>query len=798
MIVAEKTAISNPVLEAALAYARLGWCVLPLHSMKDGRCTCGKDDCTSQGKHPITQNGTKDASSEESQIEQWWYTYPYANVGVATGPESGIFMLGPDGDEGIQDLQKLQQQHGQLPETTHELSGGGGEHYIFQCPSGRKVKNRANAGGLKIDVRGEGGYFVAAPSLHKSGKLYTMVVPPETTPPAEAPGWLLDWMETAKGTSKAKLAKKSVVLKVRSDDVDGSVLSRAVAYLKKCPPAISGQNGHDQTFAVARAIVYGFDLGAEKGFELLEEHYNPLCDPVWTDDELRHKCQDADEEEFEKPRGYLLNAGAEGEIDPSGTACNGDDLESLELPEPPPHPVLHPDALYGLAGDIVRTIEPHTESDPVAILAQTLAYFGNIIGRGSHCVADGARHHCNLFMCLVGVTSHGRKGTSKARVDQLFSGVAPEWMQQCMTTGLNSGEGVVHAVRDLKEKKVAKRNKTATPLTYETIIEDHGVLDKRRLVTESEFAQPLKVMRRDGNTLSIVIREAWDGGTLHVMTKNNEEMATNPHISIIGHITQLELTRSLQETELFNGFANRFLWLLVKRSKRLPFGGGNPDLSSLCQRLKEAVEFASRTHDLTTMTKDAQECWEQHYTALTAEEVGLYGAVVARGAPQVLRLSMLYALLDQSPVVDLPHLKAALALWRYCDQSAKIIFGRVETLDPLEAKLLAILRAAIHGMTRTELNKALRGHVESEALLKALASLKSKNLIHRKIQATSGRSAERWFAGSEPLACEKSPKTNESEAVVKSTPTPAVAVAAATTSTCRYSPLPAAMELHAF
>ncbi len=86
-----------------------------------------------------------------------------------------------------------------------------------------------------------------------------------------------------------------------------SVIDRAVAYLAKCPPAVSGQSGHDQTFAVARAVVYGFDLGPEQGFTLLWTHYNPHCLPPWTEAELRHKCRDADAQAFDKPRGWLLN-----------------------------------------------------------------------------------------------------------------------------------------------------------------------------------------------------------------------------------------------------------------------------------------------------------------------------------------------------------------------------------------------------------------------------------------------------------------------------------------------------------
>src|SRR5580704_3682833 len=89
-------------LDWALAYVRLGWYVLPLHSMRNGRCSCGKRDCPSPAKHPIGRlvpNGFKDASNDPATIEKWWRQEPNANIGVATG-QSGLTVLDVDGPEG--------------------------------------------------------------------------------------------------------------------------------------------------------------------------------------------------------------------------------------------------------------------------------------------------------------------------------------------------------------------------------------------------------------------------------------------------------------------------------------------------------------------------------------------------------------------------------------------------------------------------------------------------------------------------------------------------------------------------
>ena len=145
------------------------------------------------------------------------------------------------------------------------------------------------------------------------------------------------------------------------------------------------------------------------------------------------------------------------------------------------------------------------------------------------------------------------------------------WVGTCRSSGLSSGEGLIYAVRDrlVKKEQVKKGGKyTGEEQEY---VADFGVDDKRLFVTESEFSRPLKAMSRESNIQSEIIRSAWDHGNLRSMVKNNPYSASDAHISIVGHITREELQKSLLETNFFNGFANRFLWLCVQRSKVLPF-----------------------------------------------------------------------------------------------------------------------------------------------------------------------------------------------------------------------------------
>jgi hypothetical protein len=180
---------SNPLLEAALDYARRGWPVFPCHTItKDGRCSCGKDCGRSAGKHPRTEHGLKDATTSEKIIRAWWRTWPDANIAMATG-EKAPEVLDCDLKEhvsGLEMLADLQLRHGPLPETLAQVTGGGGRQYFFK-PSG-KIPNKV-AFALGLDTRGAGGYVIIPPSIHKSGKRYQWVN--GITDLADWPEWLL-------------------------------------------------------------------------------------------------------------------------------------------------------------------------------------------------------------------------------------------------------------------------------------------------------------------------------------------------------------------------------------------------------------------------------------------------------------------------------------------------------------------------------------------------------------------------------------------------------------------------------
>jgi hypothetical protein len=382
---------------------------------------------------------------------------------------------------------------------------------------------------------------------------------------------------------------------------------------------------------------------------------------------------------------------------------------------------------------------PNTESDQAALLLQFLISFGNAVSRKPYYPIEGTKHYSNLFVVLAGQTAKARKGTSADRIRQLFEAADPEWAQHCVRGGISPGEGIIWAIRD----PIYAMKKGELQCT------DPGVDDKRLLLDEREYQQALTVMTRPGNTVSRIIRDAWDGREhIESLTKNSPARVTNPMISIVSHITIEELRESLDRTAMANGYANRFLFACVRRAQLLPHGGDTNDaaLRYLCPLITEALAKA-RAIDCVSMTATSAEQWKSIYTTLSTGQPGLLGAILARAEAQTLRLALLYALIDGVNAIDIAHLNAALAVWRFCEASAKLIFG--DTVgDPLADEILRALRSCfITGMTRSDLTLMFRNSPHrTGAIGAALNRLLQLGKVRREQSATSGRPAERWFA----------------------------------------------------
>ena len=362
-----------------------------------------------------------------------------------------------------------------------------------------------------------------------------------------------------------------------------------------------------------------------------------------------------------------------------------------------PWPTLSDAALLGTAGRIVKLVAPHTEADPAALLVQLLAVFGATLGPGPHLVVGNERHQAIIHPLIVGRTNRGAKGTGLALIETIRKSALPEF-DACTASGLSTAEGLIERVRD----------PSGTPDDKDF---DPGANDKRLLVRETEYKSVLVRQRRDGNTLAQTLRACWDCQTLRTLTrKRNRLTATLSHIVVIGHITPREFRATLRDSDLAGGTVNRQLICLSRRSRLHSRLGNLPEdvLKAVAEIFRTAHETARKRGEL-EFTDEFWEVWDGVYSELNRDRADCPATdATARAATQVLRLVLLYALLDGKEVIDTQHLEAALALWTYAEDGARWLFSSHELeRQRAAASGLAtfILEGGQEGRTRTEVSR---------------------------------------------------------------------------------------------
>lgn len=404
-------------------------------------------------------------------------------------------------------------------------------------------------------------------------------------------------------------------------------------------------------------------------------------------------------------------------------------------------PTLNPAALHGVVGDYVRLILPHTEANAAALLACALVALGALIGRDPFWYFGDTAHHVRLFVLLIGPSGAGRKGTTiAASALRLLRWLDSAFLADRIARGLSSAEGLLMLIRDATEDTVQHGK---------TIPGDPGITDKRLLVIEEEFGATLAAMEREGNKLPSILRTAWDGADMGSLVKVAPIKATQAHVAIIGAITPTELAKGLRVVAIRGGLANRFLPVWTSRAQLLPYDSEpNPDeLQAVLDRLARAVVTA-RTIRRMDWTPEARDLWAPMYAdlAVTPHESETVRALLQRGAPYVRRLAMLYALLDGSALVDVPHLTAARALWDYCAATWRVVYAEGAHRSPLADRLLTALHdAGAEGLTGTQLRKAAGSNdIAAAKIGDELNTLAVDGLAQRETVATGGRRRTVW------------------------------------------------------
>ena len=327
---------------------------------------------------------------------------------------------------------------------------------------------------------------------------------------------------------------------------------------------------------------------------------------------------------------------------------------------------------------------------------------------------------------LVGESAKARKGSSWDHVARALSR-ADSGFAARVRTGLSTGEGLIWAARDPSGT-------------------DPGAPDPRLLVVEPEFVTVLKATGRDVSTLSPVLRAAWDGRPLALLTRTAPARASAAHIAVVGHITAAELAHHTSAVEAANGFLNRFLFIACRRHRLLPEGGDPDPLAGtgIEARLGQHLS-AARQAGRIRLDPAARLEWCDAYERLSQADDGLVGSLCARAEAHVLRLAMLYALVDGEVVIATAHLRAGLALWDYAARSV-VWATRAATADPVAEQIHTALVASPDGLTRTELRDLFARNQPTARIDAALATLGQTGRAARRRLSTAGRPAEVWAA----------------------------------------------------
>jgi len=301
------------MLDEALAYASFGWRVCPIKA---------KDK-----KPPLVKEWQNKATTDPTIIHEWLTKWADANIGIATGRETGWFVLDIDGGRGSESLIALEAEIGPLPETREARTGSGGRHLLFKMPE-RDIRNQQ---GFRpgLDIRGDGGYIVAPPSIHPNGQAYSWPYNFDDEI-AEAPEEFLDvicpqgmdrnvsgdianLVESVEPEAPVLDVEASVPIAPPVRPQSTSIIDRASLYLQECEPATQGQAGHDKLLWAARALVVGFELSMVDALSLLWLEFNPRCNPSW--DRSKHsevkdferKVEEVMRTPGKKPRGWLID-----------------------------------------------------------------------------------------------------------------------------------------------------------------------------------------------------------------------------------------------------------------------------------------------------------------------------------------------------------------------------------------------------------------------------------------------------------------------------------------------------------
>lgn len=401
-------------------------------------------------------------------------------------------------------------------------------------------------------------------------------------------------------------------------------------------------------------------------------------------------------------------------------------VECDERPEqafiPLPGPPEPDDICYDFVlGEYVKNLVPYTEAYPPAMLFQLMEVAGILPGRRTYFAHGDYRFRLNGGCIVIGESGVARKGTGLyyARLPFLDHELESTINSIISKTDQVSGEGLVQAVSN-------KDNHTL-------------------LMACEEFAGALKVMKREGNSLSTTIRKALDAEPLGIDSRKNSIAEMNDaFVSIIGHCTQDEFIENITNEEIRNGLLNRFQYTMSRQNSKIAFPQSVPE--HIKQPARDALAGLIQPHEFgepiaLTFAADARPIWEKFYLGGSDEAEELRGALGARAPAQIMRSAARVALLDKSTKVTARHLRIALAMQRYSAGCIDYIFGSYINDDAEE--VIHFLESDIKGKTWNDVNEWVgRGRRSKRKVKRIVEGLMKKGIV-RVVSVKSDKGAGR-------------------------------------------------------
>lgn len=656
-------------IRAALWFAEHGFGVFPCWSTHaDGTCRCpqGKT-CTSPGKHPITHDGFKSATTDPAKVRTFLSAASDPNYGVIA-PE-GVFVLDVDGDDWQARIAALEAQHGPLPPTLRTETAHG-QHIFLRWPTGHPRPLRQLFGWVTRWGSGaHAGYVIGPRSVHATGFEYH--------PATGAVGEIATLPEAWATAGVADDSHRHIRVQ------NGPRLEQV------------GAGGRHEFLRDRARTLRGGGLTGESLFGAVMAVNEEYCVPPKSDEEVRRAIGDV-ETKFEADP---LPGTPEYEEHTGGSSTGmlvSEDPEAM-FPAPP-----HEAAYGGLLGDCTRFLLEGTDASPVAVLASLVAFCGALMPSLGYW---HGRHPSSPYLAIVGQSGDGRKGTAMTRVvDALGYTLGTDTVNRVKFDGIASGEGLVKALLDRKS---------------ETFGNPTGVL------FEEEYETFLTAAGREGSNLDSRVRAAFDGKQLSLRKVSERVVVPEPYyLSFLVGITPIALRKAIKRSAFTDGSGNRVLWLPVVRRPVRVMSTEPIFPLDLSRPLIEAHRKTFNDPARIDPTPEANDLLSDYDDYLRANAVGTAARLTRRFGVLAFRMGLVHAAVERSRSVEREHIARAIALTDYALRGLTYAFGHAAG-DADATHLLRMLRDSETGeLSMTDLkHDFIREPIRRQAALDELQDL---------------------------------------------------------------------------